>query len=53
MLLHNNLFSARQCKDNEIKCADGLQCYSEHEKCNGYTECYDESDEDKVMCKGW
>jgi hypothetical protein len=53
MFEHNNIFSARQCEDNQIKCADGIQCYSEHGKCNGYKQCYDESDEDDGMCKGW
>ena len=42
----------RHCPDENVKCADGMQCIGEWNMCNGNTICNDESDENPDVCKG-
>ena len=40
------------CKDNEMKCADGNGCAQFLKKCDGSAQCADGSDESPDICYG-
>ncbi|CAC5395390.1 LRP2 [Mytilus coruscus] len=40
-----------ECKENDVKCADGLQCIPGHVQCDRSRDCNDDSDEHIDFCK--
>ena len=41
-----------QCREGDVKCADGRQCIWKPALCNEYIACNDGSDESEATCKG-